>query len=72
MDDKVGRLPSCRQQSRAFSGLVTRATVLLWVLNIVLNWPEPDDWHFAVELGLKICNLEYLRESNRLLFLRHD
>jgi len=51
MDDKVGRLPSCGKQSRAFSGLVTRATVLLWVLYIVLNWPEPDDRHFAVELG---------------------
>jgi hypothetical protein len=70
MDDKVGRLPSCGKQSRAFSGLVARATVLFWVLHIVLNWSEPDDRHFAVELGLKICNLEYLRESNRLSFLR--
>ena len=66
MDDKVGRLPSCRQQSRAFASLVTGAAILLWVPHIILNWSEPDERHFAVELGLKICHKEHLRESNRL------
>jgi len=51
MDDKVGRLPSCRQQSRAFASLVTGAAILLWVLYIILNWSEPDERHSAVELG---------------------
>jgi hypothetical protein len=46
-------LSCCTQQSLTLAGLVAGAGIFFDVSHVVYLWLEPDDWHLAVEFGLK-------------------